>query len=244
MVLVLVTGRICQLSRFLKPPVLNISCAIATVLAVSACTRGAAPVDFSDPLTGPVSPAFTIPFDKYALTPAGLERTASASGTENGIDRPIIKTVSGDYLLRDFVFEVDVRIPADHGDIVFVGLGSPRTDPTANREPTNVALFRIHNLPTVPFFGIDIAVADTNARKLEGRFREFARVANYKSGESMRFRIAHQVGNLTLSVPAISDAHRTFKTDDLRDLFGQDAFLFLANSSQGTTFRNASLRAP
>lgn len=235
-----------RLPGTLKPLFFHqIAFAIATVVGAACSTGGPQAIDFEDPLTGPVSPAFDIPFHSYSLTAAGLARSASPSGTENGIDRPIIKTASGGYLSRDFVFEVDVTIPADHGDIVFVGFGAAKSDATFNNEPTSAVLFRIHNLPKVDFFGIDIAVADAKAPKPnQGPFREFHRIAAYKSGESMRFRVAHQGGTITLSVPAIPDAQRSVKADSLLDLFGPDAFLFLANSSQGTTFRNASLRKP
>jgi hypothetical protein len=215
-------------------------------MAVTACSRGAAPVDFSDPLTGPVSPTFTIPFDKYALTAGGLMRTNSESGTENGIERPVIRTVSGRYLSRDFVFEVDVTIPADHGDIAYVGFGSGRTNPVLDNEPTYSYHFRIHNLPKMPFYGIDLVIGDPQGGVgYRGAFREFLRIGEYTPGRTMRFRIAHQGGNVTLSMPAQAKAQASFELAKYPGLFDNDnAFLFLSNSSEGTTFQNASLRAP
>lgn len=231
----------------LSSRVLNVGAALVVGSFLgSSCTRGPGAIDFADSLTGPVSPALSIPFSSYALTPTGLLRTHASSGTENGIDRPVIKTVSGEYLSREFIFDVDVTIPADHGDIAYVGFGKGENNRLYENEPTYAYLFRIHNLPRMPFYGIDIAVGDPKRGKgSQGHFREFERVAEYTRGEPMRFQIAHQGGQVTLAVPSIPDARVTFQTAQFGDLFdSQNAFLFLANSSQGTTFRNASLRRP
>jgi hypothetical protein len=220
--------------------------ALAVPCIAVACSGGADAIDFADPLTGPVSPAFTIPFDSYSLAPAGLLRAHSPSGTENGIERPIVKTVSGNYLSRDFVFEIDVTIPADHGDIAFVGFGKAETSRVFNNEPTNAFLFRIHNLPRMPFYGIDVTVADPAGKEgPQGNFRVLDRMAEYTPGKPMRFQIAHQDGRVTMSLPAMPDKKRTFALADFPGLFdSREAHLFLANSSQGTTFTNASLRTP
>lgn len=219
--------------------------AIASMLG-SSCAQDAPAVDFVDPLTGPVSPAMSIPFETYALTANGLRRTHSESGTENGIERPVIRTVSGNYLSRDFVFEVDVTIPKDHGDIAYVGFGSGRANAALDNEPTYGFIFRIHNLPRMPFYGIDLTVADPRGGAgFRGAYRRFARLGEYTPGQTMRFRIAHQAGKVTLSVPALPTVRAEFETSQFSDLFKTtDAYLFLSNSSEGTTFRNASLRAP
>ena len=231
--------------RIWSPTLLKIFCAIVFALTASSCASGPAPVDFIDPLTGPVSPALSIPFDKYALTTAGLLRTNSESGTENGIERPIVKTVSGDYLAGDFVFEVDVTIPETHGDIAYVGLGAGQNNPLLDNEPSNALLFRIHNLPRMPFYGVDAAAADPKGGMgYRGAYREFHRIGEYTPGQPMRFRIAHQSGKVTLSIPALPAAQITFELSKLPGLFDPaHAFLFLSNSSEGTTFRNASVRA-
>lgn len=210
-----------------------------------ACSGGAAPIDFEDALIGPVSPALTIPFDKYALTPDGLIRQRSDSGIENGIERPVVRTVSGAYLSRDFVFEVDVTIPGDHGDIAFVGFGAGRTNGVVDNEPSHAFLFRIHNLPKMPFYGIDLAIADPNGTVgYRNAFRSFSRLGEYTPGQAMRFQISHQAGKLTLSIPSQPKVHETFDMAQYRDLFDDDnGFLFLSNSSEGTTFSHASLRA-
>lgn len=225
----------------------NIGAALAVAsLLGSSCARNAQAVDFVDPLTGPVTPALSIPFQKYALTPTGLLRTHSESGTENGIERPVVRTASGNYLARDFVFEVEVTIPRDHGDIAYVGFGSGQANAVLDNEPSHAFLFRIHNLPRMPFYGIDLTIADPKGGVgLRGAYRHFARLGEYTPGQPMRFRITHQAGKVTLSVPAFPDVRAEFETSKFSDLFRTtDAYLFLSNSSEGTTFRNASLRAP
>ena len=225
---------------------LKISCAIAVLLSASACAPWPAPIDFADPLTGPVSPALTIPFEKYALTESGLRRTSSESGTENGLERPVVRTVSGRYSSRDFVFEIDVTIPQTHGDIAYVGFGSGATNRVLDNEPSNAFMFRIHSLPRMPFYGIDLTVADPKGGVgFRGAYREFQRIGEYTPGRAMRFRITHVADKVTLSVPALPDAQHTFDVAQFRDLFdGNHAYLFISNSSEGTTFKNASLRAP
>jgi hypothetical protein len=52
------------------------------------------------------------------LTPEGLLRSRSNSGRTNGVDRPVVRTLSDRYIDRDFVFEVDVTIPEDVEDLV------------------------------------------------------------------------------------------------------------------------------
>lgn len=167
------------------------------LLTASACASGPRPVDFNDALSGPVSPALSIPFEKYALTADGLLRTNSESGIENGIERPVIRTVSGEYLSREFVFEVDVTIPADHGDIAYVGFGSGNNNPLLDNEPSQAILFRIHNLPRMPFYGIDAAVGDpAGGMGYRGAYREFQRIGEYTPGNTMRFQIAHRAGHI------------------------------------------------
>ncbi len=51
-----------------RSPKLKAFLAILAAGMAMACARGPEPVNFTDSLTGPVSPALSIPFDKYALT--------------------------------------------------------------------------------------------------------------------------------------------------------------------------------
>lgn len=226
-------------------PVPRILFAIAAAL-LAGCSPKPAPVDFSDPLTGPVSRPFVIPFEKYALSADGLIRTNAESGTENGIERPVIRTVSGQYLTRSFVFEVDVTIPADHGDIAYVGFGAGQSNPRHDNEPSNAFLFRIHNLPAMPFYGVDAAVSDPNGGVgLNGAFRRLDRIGTITPGQTVRFQIAHSDGKVTLAAPAMPGVRANFELAEFPDLFGRDdAYLFLSNSSEGTRFSNAELRAP
>jgi len=228
------------------PRILKLVTAVVVVSIFSTpIAAGPAAVDFVDALTGPDSPALVIPFDKYALTPAGLVRTSAGSGTQNGIDRPVIRTASGKYLSRDFVFEVDVTIPASHGDIAYVGLGAARPNPTLDNEPTSAFLFRIHNLPDMPFYGIDVAVGvPSGGSGFRGVFRSFDRAGTYTPGRPMRFRIEHRGGVVTMTIPDLN-VSRAFTFAEFADLFNSaNAYLFLSNSSEGTTFQNASLRTP
>src|SRR5262245_19824423 len=97
--------------------------ALALVVLVTACARVPEAVDISDELNGPVSPFLTIPFDKYQLTPEGLLRTYSISGDRNGTDRVMVKTVTGNYLSRNFRFELSVYFPEGHEDLAYIGFG-------------------------------------------------------------------------------------------------------------------------
>ena len=193
-----------------------------------------------------MSPALAIPFEKYALTSDGLTRTNAESGTENGIERPVIRTMSGRYLSRNFVFEVDVTIPEDHGDIAYVGFGAGSTNPGLDNEPSDAFLLRIHNIPNMPFYGIDATASDPDGGVgFRGAFRRIERIGNYTPGQAMRFRISHQDGKVTLAVPALPAVRTTFDLAQFRDLFDSaDAYLFLSNSSEGTRFTNASLSTP
>ena len=219
---------------------------LITALVGPGCSRQPAAIDFTDRLTGPVSPAFSIPFEKYALSPDGLVRTKSDSGTENGIDRPVVKTRSGHYLSRDFVFEVDVTIPEDHGDIAYVGFGSGHANALNDNEPTDAYLFRIHNLPRLSFHEIDIAVADPKGGVgFRGAYRRFNRFEHYTPGRAMRVRIERRGGQVTLEVPSIAGVRVSFAEAEFRELFdSSSAYVFLGNSSAGTTFSNALLRTP
>lgn len=224
----------------------GLALALLTLPAAACANDDVQPIDFTDTLTGPVSPAFTIPFEKYALSANGLLRTHSESGTENGIERPVVRTTSGGYRSRDFVFEVDVTIPKDHGDIAYVGFGSGESNPGLDNEPSHAFVFRIHNLPRMPFYGIDLAAADPQGGVgLRGAYRKFERLGEYTPGRTMRFQITHQAGKVTLAIPAQPKARVEFEASQFADLFDPStAYLFLSNSSEGTTFTNASLRKP
>lgn len=221
--------------------------ALVLVVCLTSCTKEPDPNNFVDTLTGPVS-SFQIPFASYALTPSGLMRTDSASGTENGIERPIARTASGRYLSRDFVFEVDVTIPVHTNDIAFVGLGAGRGNQAFNNEPTSAALFRIHNLPKVPHHGVIVGLALPKTQRGLPATEYFSKadtVATYTPGQPMRVRIEHRGGAITLSVPSVANSARVFDRASYADLFdAEHSYLFVADGANGTTFSNAQVWTP
>jgi hypothetical protein len=197
--------------------------------------------DITDNIKGPVSPRLRIPFGSYALTPDGLLRSYSVSGDRDGIDRPIVRTESGLYLSRDFVFEVTVTIPATHEDIAYVGFGEGLANGAYNNEPTNCFIFRIHNIADV--HRIDTAVG----RRHPGKpplpyFAELHSIANYTPGSPMRFRIEKRGGRVIMSVPSLPGSEQSFRLSDYPTLFDANhAYLFVGTTSQGTTFSNLSV---
>lgn len=231
----------------LAPRILKLVTSVAVVSVLSTPTAAGPPaIDFVDELKGPDSPALVIPFYKFALTPTGLVRTNSGSGTKNGVDRPIAKTASGKYLSRDFVFEVDVIIPASHGELAYVGFGAALPNHALDNEPTSAFLFRIHNLPDIPLYRVDAAVAvPSGGAGFRGFYRSLDSLGDYTPGRPMRFRIERRGVALTLSIPNLAGHSRTFHLPEFADVFdSSNAYLFLSNSSEGTTFSNLSVKAP
>lgn len=211
-------------------------------MIASSCSRQAEPIDISDELSGPVSPHLTIPFDKYQLTPDGLLRTYSISGDRNGADRPTVKTVSGNYLSRNFRFDVSVAIPESHEDLAYVGFGEGLANDAYNNEPTNAFLFRIHNIQGIR--RIDAAVGVRQPLKQAYPYlAEFHPIAEYTPGMLMQFRIVRRDDLVTLSIPELKAEH-TFKLSQYPGLFPRDkAYLFFGNTTEGTRFRFFSVMA-
>lgn len=223
---------------------------LGIVLAAAIYSARPAPapaVDFSDTLRGPASPHLSIPFDAYALTPDGLLRTTSSSGRESGIDRPMVRTVSGAYLSRDFVFDVDVTIPADIEDLAFVGFGRGDANPGLSHEPAAAFIFRIHRLPHTDV--VHAAAArppgprlDTTTPPSEVLLRLEA-IGKYVPGMTTTFRIERAGNIVTLSMPGTSGAQSEFDLRDYPELFDErSGFLFFGNSAEGTIFSNVSVR--
>jgi hypothetical protein len=211
------------------------------------CSSGPGAVDFKDPLTGPISQTLQIPFDKFALTPEGLLRTDSTSGTTNGVDRPIVKTRSAGYLSRDFRFDVTVTIPPDHADIAYVGFGAARSNSLVDNEPTSAFVLRIHNLPSMPHYDIDAVVSVPNASGtiFHNHFAYSEKIGEYRRGESMAFRIERIGDRVTMSVVGLADSARTLSLATYPGLFSEsEAHLFFTNSAEGTTFSNLSVTRP
>jgi len=212
--------------------------ALVTVAALSLYwPRSVAPAaDFSDALTGPASPNLAIPFQAYALTPEGLLRSESASDRTYGEDRPVVKTLSGGYLLRDFIFEVDVMIPSDTEDIAYVGFGRGEPNLGYSMEPSGAYLFRIHRLPGR--YDVHAAAASlegTNPARTPHLHLET--IGKYEPGRRTTFRIEHAGTRVTLSMPGIHGASYTFEMPSYPGLFDdRSGFLFFGNSAEGTVF--------
>lgn len=204
------------------------------------------PIDFSDDLKGPTSENFVIPFDAFALTPAGLLRSRAVTGEGFGSDRPVIKTRSGAYLSREFVFEIDVTIPASTEDIAYVGFGLGANNPAYNNEPAGAFMFRIHNLP-----GVDtvhaVASRPPSTQPAESGPQVFARLqtlGRYIPGQTTTFRIEHGGNRLTLSIPDQQGASHTFALPSYPGLFEPgSSYLFFGNSAEGTVFSNVRVRS-
>lgn len=203
------------------------------------------PVDFSDDLKGPTSEHLVIPFEAFALTPDGLLRAHAVTANTFGNDRAVVKTRSGAYLSREFIFEVDVTIPAGTEDLAYVGFGRGNANPAYNNEPAGAFLFRIHRMT-----GIDTVHASasrpSSTGKAEAGPQVFARLetlGHYVPGLTTTFRIEHADNRVTLSIPAQDGASQTFDLSAFPDLFDRDAgYLFFGNSSEGTVFSNVRVR--
>jgi hypothetical protein len=60
-------------------------------------------------------------------------------------DRHYLTSTRSDYLSSDWIYEVTVRSPSDGPpDILYIGIGSGRPDPTYFNETANSLMFRIH----------------------------------------------------------------------------------------------------
>lgn len=228
---------------------LGIALLAGIVLYAPYATRPAPvlPTDLSNSLRGPDSPNLSIPFEAYALTPEGLLRTQSSGGAgELGRDRPIVRTVSGAYLSRDFVFDVDVTIPAGTQDLAFVGFGRGDPNPGLDNEPGGAFLFRIHSLPDHKVIHAAAARASagfaTSVRPDEVLLRVEA-IGNYIPGTTTTFRIERSGDLVTLSLPGTSAKPSVFDLRDYPNLFDErSGFLFFGNSAAGTVFSNVHVR--
>lgn len=184
---------------------------------------------FSDPLTGPTSSRLSIPAGKYAHTPQGLRREQS----DDRLDRPIVKTVSGAYLTVPH-FTAAVTVDVAPGDIAFIGFGQAVNDRTYFSEPGHCFAFRIHHLAETR---IDIA-ASFAGRDLH--FLNIRRVGVYVPGVTNRFRIVRDGDYVTLSIPSLN-VSRTFSISQYNAQLGltnENTHLFFTNIGTGTVFSN------
>ena len=205
----------------------------------------APPVDFSEDLKGPSSGNFIIPFEVFALTPEGLLRAESVTGRAFGNHRLVAKTVSGEYLSRDFVFEIDVTIPPGTDDLAYVGFGAGDPNPGYNDEPAGAFIFRIHNLPgfDVVHAAAGLPAKATSDEAGPGVYAKIEPIGRYVAGVKTTFRIEHAGTKVMLSMPATPGASYTFDTAALPPLFGRgEGYLFFGNSAEGTVFSNVRVR--
>jgi hypothetical protein len=220
--------------------------ALAAIGLYAMRDRPAPAVDFFDPLTGPSSPQLTIPFDSFALTPNGLLRARAVTARGFGNDRPSARTVSADYLSRDFVFEIDVMVPMDTHDLAYVGFGRGDANPSFNHEPAGAFLFRIHSMPGQNRVDVAASRPSGSPRQTEAGPDVYARIeelGRYIAGSKTTFRIERAGNNVTLSMPATPDTSRTFELTEFPGLFREDeAYLFFGNSAEGTIFSNVRVR--
>lgn len=213
--------------------------ALVAIGIYSARPEPAPPVDFSDDLTGPASPHLTIPFDAYALTPKGLLRTDSVTDP----DRPMVKTVSGAYLSRDFIFEIDVTIPRTTHDIAFVGVGLGEPNPAYHMEPAGAFMFRIHNIRGVDTVYAAAALPPSPPSATGPLHARQEMIGTYVPDETTTFRIQRADNRVTLSMPATEGASHTFELESFPAVVDRNrAYLFFGNSAVGTIFSNVRVR--
>lgn len=197
-------------------------------------------VDFTDDLTGPTSLHFDIPFDKYTLTPDGLLRAHSSSGRANGVDRPVVRTRSDQYLARDFVFEVDVTIPADVEDIAFVGFGEGI--PTAPYgEPGGAFGFRIHAMPSNREVRFAALSSLPRGAPITYAFEEA--IGTVPMAGTLTVRIEKSGDHMIGSLPGKEGSERTIRISGYPAILRNGrGFLYLANTAEGTVFSNVRVR--
>jgi hypothetical protein len=197
-------------------------------------------VDFVDNLTGPTSAYFDIPFDKYTLTPEGLLRVQSHSRRANGIDRPVVRTKSDRYLSRDFIFEVDVRIPADVEDLVFVGFGLARPAPPYN-EPNGVFGFRIHHLADNRDVQLAAIAYPRPGNDPAIRFHDV--IGTVPPSGTLTVRLQRTGDRISGSILGQDDSERTLRIGSFPAVLEDErGFLYLSNTAEGTTFSNVRVR--
>lgn len=201
---------------------------------------GAPAVDFVDNLTGPTSPQFDIPFAKYMLTPEGLLRAQSNAGRSNGVDRPVVRTRSDQYLSRDFVFEVDIAIPPDVEDIVFVGFGEGASTTPFN-EPGGAFGFRIHHLPTMR--EVRLAAITLPPARTAVTYPYDETIGTVPDDGVLTVRIERAGDHITGSLPGQAGSERTLRISAYPSVLKSGrGFLYLSNTAEGTVFTNVKVR--
>jgi hypothetical protein len=201
----------------------------AGLIALAFFDRSSSPY-FSDPLTGPNSPKLSIPAGKYGYTPQGLRRVQS----DNLVDRPMIRTVSGAYLrATHFTFEVSAKVAAD--DLSFFGFGQAVRDPGYYNEPSHCFSLGIANLGSATIGATVVQVGAEEAHYLDKH-----ELGTYVPGTTETVRIVRDGDYLTLSVPR-QNIHRTYSISQYNAQLGltnENTCLFFGSTSVGTVFSN------
>ncbi len=197
-------------------------------------------VDFVDDLTGPTSPQFNVPFGKYMLTPEGLLRAQSDSGRLNGTDRPVVRTLSDRYLSRDFVLEVDITIPPDVEDLVFVGFGEGA--PTAPfNEPGGAFGFRIHQMPTNR--EVQLAAVTHPPAGMSPTYLFNENIGTVPANGALTVRLERSGDQLIGSLPGQDGSESTIQISAYPTILESGrGFLYISNTAEGTVFSRVTVR--
>jgi hypothetical protein len=113
-----------------------------------------------------------------AFVVGNSEARRTAYANDYTEDRHYVTTTLADYLDHDWTLELTVRSPNDGPpDILFIGIGSGRPDPTYFNEPGQAVLFRIHQ-------GWIDGRVDVGAHTNGGEFNYFAESVGNLRGEA------------------------------------------------------------
>lgn len=189
----------------------------------------------------------------FVVRNSEVRRTAYAN--EYTEDRHYVTTALADYLLHDWTLEVTVRSPNDGPpDILFIGIGSGRPDPTYVNEPGQSVLFRIHQ-------GWIDGRVDVAAHTTGGEFNYFAESIGTLTGEadeqfnrftahitkvgnSIRFRICENPSQGTAPW-TVCEREFSREIDDLSSiapfLGSGNSFLFFGNGSASYSYERVAL---
>ncbi len=211
--------------------------AIAAVPALASDDK-----NFTDQLKGPSSPHLGSINGDYGYTTAGLARISSDAGYVgfSSNDRPMVKTLSGEFLNTDFVAELTVtRTVSDVGsnqDLIYFGFGEGSSNPSYHNEPTNGIYFRIH--------------AASGNHEVHAAYHSGTSTPSWNSSNIITigqfaptgttFRIEKSGDNVTLSI--VGGGSKTYSVTALGGVLnGSNAHIFFGNSALGTVFSDLSV---
>ena len=166
-------------------------------------------------------------------------------------DRHYLTTTSSDYLSSDWIYEVTVRSPSNGpADILFIGIGSARPDPTYFNESANSLMFRIHQgwidgrvdvaaHPTGPDFTYFAEAVGALPADSSTEFTEFtARIA--KVGNAIELSICKRVADPDGCEPQFS--HEVLDVAAAAPFLDSgNSYLFFGNGSGSYVFTKATV---